>query len=94
MVHKNESSFIKAKNHKVDQQVKKLSQLKIGTRAEIIAFENNDMYIKLMEMGCIPGEPIKIDQVAPLGGPIAISVSGYNLSLRLEEADNILVREL
>ena len=78
----------------MNQPVKKLSELKIGTRAEIIAFENNDIFIKLMEMGCIPGESVKIDQIAPLGGPIAISVSGYNLSLRLEEADNILVKEL
>lgn len=45
-------------------------------------------------MGCIPGEAVKIDQIAPLGGPIAISVSGYNLSLRIEEADNILVKEI
>lgn len=78
----------------VDLPVKRLSQLKIGSKAEIIAFENNEIYIKLMEMGCIPGEAIKIDQIAPLGGPIAISVSGYNLSLRVEEADNILVKEL
>ena len=94
MVRKNGVSFIKAKNYPLNQQVKKLSQLKIGTKAEIVAFENDDMHIKLMEMGCIPGEPIKIDQVAPLGGPIAVTVSGYNLSLRLDEADTILVKEL
>ena len=94
MVRKNKGSFIKVKNYPVSQQIKKLSQLKIGARAEIVAFENDDMHIKLMEMGCIPGEPIKIDQVAPLGGPIAVSVSGYNLSLRLDEADTILVKEL
>ena len=94
MIYKNGGSFIKAKTYPVNQQIKKLSELKIGTRAEIIAFENNDIYIKLMEMGCIPGEAIKIDQIAPFGGPIAISVSGYNLSLRVEEAENILVKEL
>jgi ferrous iron transport protein A len=45
-------------------------------------------------MGCIPGEIVKVDQVAPLGDPIAISVSGYNLSLRLDEAQNIFVEEI
>jgi ferrous iron transport protein A len=45
-------------------------------------------------MGCVPGETIKVDQVAPLGDPIAITVSGYNLSLRLDEAKYIFVEEL
>ena len=42
-------------------------------------------------MGCVPGEKIKIEQVAPLGDPISVSVAGYNLSLRLDEAQNIFV---
>lgn len=42
-------------------------------------------------MGCVPGEKIVVDQVAPLGDPISISVSGYILSLRLNEAENIIV---
>jgi nicotinate-nucleotide adenylyltransferase len=47
-----------------------------------------------MEMGCVPGETIKVEQIAPLGDPISISVSGYNLSLRLDEAENIFVEEI
>ena len=47
-----------------------------------------------MEMGCIPGEIIRVDQEAPLGGPMSISVAGYNLSLRLNEAEQILVEEI
>lgn len=47
-----------------------------------------------MEMGCVPGEVISVDQVAPLKDPISISVAGYQLSLRLNEAENILVEEL
>ena len=31
-------------------------------------------------MGCIPGEKVKVEQIAPLGDPISITVSGYNLS--------------
>lgn len=56
-------------------------------------FEQDELFIKLMEMGCVPGEIIKIDQVAPLGDPISISVAGYSLSLRLNEADHIFVEE-
>lgn len=40
-------------------------------------------------MGCIPGEEIIVNQVAPLGDPISIKVAGYNLSLRLNEAEYI-----
>lgn len=75
-------------------QLKKLSELKIGAKASIHSFEQDDLFIKLMEMGCIPGEIVRVEQIAPLGDPISILVSGYNLSLRLNEADKILVEEL
>ncbi len=71
--------------------MKRLSELKAGTTAVIKSFEKNDIFLKLMEMGCVPGEKIRIEQIAPLGDPISVSVSGYNLSLRLDEAENIFV---
>ncbi len=74
--------------------MKKLSEIKIGGSAKIISFEENDFYLKLMEMGCVPGEIVKVEQAAPFGDPIAITVSGYNLSLRLDEAENIFVEEI
>ena len=74
--------------------MKRLSELNIGTSAKILSFEDNDLFLKLMEMGCVPGELIKVEQKAPLGDPISITVAGYNLSLRLNEADNIFVEEL
>jgi len=73
--------------------MKRLSEVSIGKRVIIKSFEKDDLFIKLMEMGCVPGEIIKIDQVAPLGDPISISVAGYSLSLRLNEADHIFVEE-
>ena len=73
--------------------VKRLSEIAVGSTVVIKSFENNEIFLKLMEMGCVPGEVIKVEQVAPLGDPIAITVSGYNLSLRLDEAENIFVEE-
>lgn len=73
--------------------MKRLSEVKVGKRVVIKSFEQDDIFIKLMEMGCVPGEVIRIDQVAPLGDPISISVAGYSLSLRLNEADHIFVEE-
>lgn len=73
--------------------MKRLSELKVGDVAIIDSFDKDDIFIKLMEMGCIPGERVKVDQVAPLGDPISISVAGYQLSLRLDEACTILVTQ-
>ncbi len=71
--------------------MKRLSELAIGQRAVIHSFEKDEIFIKLMEMGCIPGELVTVEQKAPLGDPISISVSGYHLSLRLNEANSIFV---
>jgi len=74
--------------------VKKLSEIQVGKEVVIKEFENNEIFIKLMEMGCIPGEKIKVEQIAPLGDPISITVVGYSLSLRLNEAQYIFVEEI
>lgn len=74
--------------------MKRLSEIKPGKVVRIYSFESGDLFLKLMEMGCVPGEFIKVEQVAPLGDPISISVAGYNLSLRLNEAHNIFVEDL
>ncbi len=72
---------------------KKLSEMKVGRSGVILSFENDDIFLKLMEMGCIPGETVRIDQKAPLGDPISITIAGYRLSLRINEAENIWVEE-
>lgn len=74
--------------------MKRLSEINPGITVRIKQIEDNDFYLKLMEMGFIPGETVKILQVAPLGDPISVTVAGYNLSLRLNEADNVLVEDL
>jgi ferrous iron transport protein A len=73
---------------------KRLSEVKVGKKAVIKSILDNDIFLKLMEMGCLPGEIITIDQVAPLKDPISIQVFGYKLSLRLNEAENVIVEEL
>lgn len=69
----------------------RLSELTVGQNAVILSFEKDDIFIKLMEMGCVPGEKVRVEQIAPLGDPISISVSGYRLSLRVNEANSIFV---
>ena len=48
----------------------------------------------IMDMGITKGIRIFVRRVAPLGDPIEITVRGYELSLRKEEARNILVEEI
>lgn len=69
----------------------RLTDLKQGERGMIASFFSSDLELKLMEMGCIPGEFVVVEQVAPLGDPISIRVSGYLLSLRRSEASEIII---
>lgn len=73
---------------------KRLSEIKIGTEVIIHSFKNDDIFLKLMEMGCVPGEKIKVEKISLFKDPISISVAGYTLSLRLDEAEHILVEEI
>ena len=71
--------------------MKRLSELEPGQKGVIHSFENDEIFLKLMEMGCVPGEEVLVEMLAPLGDPISIKVAGYQLSLRIEEARSILV---
>ena len=46
---------------------------------------------RLLDMGIVPGEEIEVIRVAPLGDPVEIRVKEYNLSLRKEEAEAVIV---
>ena len=72
----------------------KLSEIKTGTKVKIKSFESDDIILKLMEMGCLPEEEIIVWKKAPLGDPIYVLVAGYSLSLRIDEAAQIIVEEI
>jgi len=79
---------------RMGNKLKQLSELKLGEKAVIDSFTDDAMALKLLEMGCTPGEMVELDKIAPMGDPIAISISGYLLSLRKEEASTVLVSPL
>jgi len=68
-----------------------LSEVKTGEKVRITSFTNEDLVLKLMEMGCLPGEEIVVWKKAPFGDPIYVLVAGYSLSLRKDEAEGIQV---
>ncbi len=69
-----------------------LAKLKFGQSAIIESFTDVEVSDKLLEMGCLPGETIKLTHIAPLGDPIAISIGGYVLGLRKAEASSVIVK--
>ncbi len=46
---------------------------------------------RLMDMGVLVGEEVKVKKIAPLGDPIEVTIKNYNLSLRKREAESISV---
>jgi ferrous iron transport protein A len=72
-------------------KAKNVAQMKPGELAIISGFTDDQISVKLMEMGCLPGIPVRFNFTAPFGDPVCISVSGYELSLRLEEAATISI---
>ena len=73
------------------ESAKNVAQMQPGEVGIVSGFSDDYLSVKLMEMGCLPGAAIRFNFTAPFGDPICISVSGYELSLRLEEAATISI---
>ena len=68
----------------------KLSSLKVGQNAEITDVGGEGALRQhFLDMGLIPGAEVTLVKFAPLGDPMEIQVHGYELSLRLAEANQI-----
>lgn len=73
------------------EEVKSVAGMKPGEVAIIAGFTDPEISAKLMEMGCLPGAAIRFNFTAPFGDPVCISVLGYELSLRIDEAATISI---
>ncbi len=69
-----------------------LNELKVGSTAKVVRL-NGEGAVKrrIMEMGLTKGSEVTVRKVAPLGDPIELTVRGYELSVRREEAETIVV---
>ncbi|MDH5380971.1 MAG: ferrous iron transport protein A [Cyclobacteriaceae bacterium] len=68
-----------------------IAEMKNGEVKTITGFTDDELSLKLMEMGCLPGTSVKFNYVAPFGDPVCIQVEGYDLSLRVIEAASVTV---
>lgn len=71
----------------------KLSELKVGQAGKLISFFNDNKALRrrLLDMGLTKGVLIDIHMISPLGDPISIGLRGYQLCMRKEDMDNIMV---
>ncbi|MFS4466479.1 FeoA family protein [Maribacter sp. 2210JD10-5] len=59
-----------------------VANLKRGQRGIIKEFSEDSLPIKLLELGCLPGNEVELVQVAPLRDPIYINVNGSHIAIR------------
>ncbi len=68
-----------------------IASLHIGELAYISEESLNEIPLKLLEMGCLPGAEVKLIQLAPLNDPLYICVNGSHLAIRKETASKIQI---
>jgi Fe2+ transport system protein FeoA len=72
-----------------------LDQLPIGKKAKIVAVHGGGaLRDRLLDMGLTPKTIVMIRKFAPMGDPIELSLRGYELTLRIEDAKNIVVEDV
>ena len=69
-----------------------LRQVKVGGSAKVVKLHGEGaLKRRIMDMGITRGTVVKVRKVAPLGDPIELTVRGYELSIRLSDAEMIEV---
>lgn len=71
-----------------------IAQLEQGQQATIKGFLGDELPIKLMEMGCLPGSQVELVQVAPLKDPMHINVDGTQMAIRRATAAEIEIENI
>ena len=80
-------------NHTKESQPRTLQELSPGESGMIVSVGNQSGAVKrrLVDMGLTPGTVVKVTKIAPLGDPLEVSLRGYELSLRKEDAGQIQI---
>ena len=71
-----------------------IASLKKGQKAIIKEFDVEAIPLKLLEMGCLPGNFVQMLQIAPFGDPLYLDVNGSHLAIRVATASEIEVEIL
>lgn len=68
-----------------------IHSLQKGQKATILDFDIDSIPLKLLEMGCLPGNEVELLQIAPFGDPLYLNINGSHLAIRTETAKQIKV---
>jgi ferrous iron transport protein A len=68
-----------------------IHSLKKGDKAIIKDFDIDAVPLKLLEMGCLPGNTVELLQIAPFGDPLFLDINGSHVAIRIETAREIEV---
>jgi len=68
-----------------------IHSLKKGEKAIIKDFDIDAVPLKLLEMGCLPGNLVELLQIAPFGDPLYLNINGSHVAIRVETAKEIEV---
>ncbi|WP_019037801.1 FeoA family protein [Psychroflexus tropicus] len=63
-----------------------IASLKKGQKAIIGEMNSDDIPLKLLEMGCLPGNEVELIQIAPFNDPLYLNINETYLSIRRETA--------
>ena len=71
-----------------------LDRLKVGGHGKIVAVGGEGaLRRRMLDMGLTPGTSVMVRKVAPMGDPIELNLRGYELTIRLEDAQKIEITE-
>lgn len=71
-----------------------IADLKKGESGVITDSSSKDIPLKLLEMGCLPGNKVKLLQLAPFSDPMYLNVNDSFLAIRKETATLILIDKI
>jgi len=70
-----------------------LADIQRGERVLITDVSSIHIPLKLLEMGCLPGNYVELVQVAPFHDPLYLNINGTHLAIRKETATHILIKK-
>lgn len=72
---------------------KSAADLRVGERGVIREFNLDELPVKLLEMGCLPGTELEVKHLAPFNGPIYFRMADYHIAIRRDLAALIMLED-
>jgi len=71
-----------------------LADLKRGQHAVITDVSSKEIPLKLLEMGCLPGNSVELVAISSFSDPMYLNINGSHLAIRKETANHILIASI